>query len=102
MASTIHTPPAAGGRRDGVPPRAASPASDRWMLVPPVSGTECVRALERAGLEVIATSQLHVTMRRNLTEVEVPLGGLLRPELVVTILRELGISPALFTSYLDG
>jgi hypothetical protein len=102
MASTIHTPPV-GGRRDGAPRRAASaPASDRWMLVPPVSGSECVRALELAGLEVVATSELHVTMRRNLTEVEVPLAALLRPELVVSILRELGISPALFTSYLDG
>jgi hypothetical protein len=104
MVSTLGTAAGATDVRDKRPRTAISASwrnSGHWLLVPPASGKQCKVALERAGLVVVEVSDLHVTMRNERAQVRVPLGGFLRPELVATILRDVGVSPALFTSYLD-
>ncbi len=73
-----------------------------WTLVPPASGEECARALRRAGLEVEPGGADHLLVRRcGIDLVQVPLVPRLRPELLVAILRAVGMTPAAFTALLD-
>ena len=76
--------------------------SGAWTLVPPASGDECARALRRAGFEVEPGSPDHLLVKRDGVDLaQLPLVARLRPELLVAILRALGITPAAFTALLD-
>ncbi len=73
-----------------------------WTLVPPASGDECARALRRAGFDVEPAGPGHLVVKHDGAEVaQLPLVARLRPELLVAILRAVGITPAAFTVLLD-
>jgi hypothetical protein len=73
----------------------------RWLLVPPASGDECVRALQRLGFRLRLRDGDQVLLADGRSAVAVPLVPRLRPETIVSILRVAGVSVAAFTSSLD-
>jgi hypothetical protein len=73
----------------------------RWMLVPPASGEECVRALGRLGFRVRLCEGDQVLLADGRRAVAVPLVARLRPEVLVSILKSAGVSAVAFTNALD-
>jgi hypothetical protein len=73
----------------------------RWLLLPPASGPECVTALQRAGFRVRLEEGDQVLMVKDDRVVCVPLVERIRPEQLVTIVQNAGVSVADFTAFLD-
>jgi hypothetical protein len=73
----------------------------RWMLVPPASGQECVRALSRLGFRVRLCEGDQVLLANGRKAVAVPLVVRLRPEVLVSILKSAGVTAIAFTHALD-
>ena len=76
-------------------------ASSRWMLVPPASGEECVRALVRLGFRVRLCEGNQVLLVNDRRAVAVPLVDRFRPEALVGLLKEAGVAAVAFTRALD-
>lgn len=78
-----------------------APLADGWAYLPPASGAECARVLRRAGLQASLDGPDHVVLSRDRVPiVRVPLVERLRPELLVAILKTVGVSPTAFTRLL--
>ncbi|WIG55091.1 MAG: hypothetical protein OJF61_000877 [Rhodanobacteraceae bacterium] len=60
--------------------------------LPPVSGAEAVRALEKLGLEKLRQKGSHVVMRRATSGCVVPLHRELKRGTLAAILKQAGIS----------
>ncbi|HUZ36918.1 MAG TPA: type II toxin-antitoxin system HicA family toxin [Streptosporangiaceae bacterium] len=61
--------------------------------LPAVSGTRVVRALQKAGFEVIRTRGSHCKLRDGSRTVIVPLHDEVRPGTLASILRAAGLTP---------
>ena len=72
-----------------------------WLLVPPVSGSECVHALQKCGFAVESASVGEVTLKGNGKTVCVPTLDMLAVDVLVTILLTAHITPARFLRLLD-
>jgi hypothetical protein len=71
-------------------------------MLPPVSGDECARALERAGFELEPYGSRHVLVKRQgFLVVVVPRVEQLCRDQVMVILRLTGLSQAEFAKYLS-
>ena len=69
--------------------------------LPPVTGADVARALQRAGLDVRLESPDYAQIHRDgVPVVRVPLLNTLRPALVVAIVRTVGLTPQRFMSLL--
>ena len=81
--------------------RHATAGPSGWLLVPSTSGPELVRVLSAEGLRVVARRDDHVDLAAGDGRVmRVPLVDHVRPELVVTLLHDVGLTPAAFTERL--
>jgi hypothetical protein len=72
-----------------------------WAPLPHASGRECAKALGRAGFGLVLDDADHVAVTRgNITVARIPLVDRIRPELLVAILRTVGITPEQFVEHL--
>ena len=76
-------------------------SSLEWFKIPPISGMECVRALERTGLTVEHASEAVVTLGGQAQSVQVPLVDRLSPDILVAILIRAGVGPTRFMDLLN-
>jgi predicted RNA binding protein YcfA (HicA-like mRNA interferase family) len=71
------------------------------LALPHVSGTECIRALERLGFRVLTRASGLASLRRDDDIVVVPESATMSPALIAAILRSAKVDPFDFLRVLD-
>lgn len=73
----------------------------QWLSLPPVSGTECARALRRAGFRIHARPPGCIELEWDGLVVPVPLSEQLGPDVLVAVLLRAHIGPLRFLALLE-
>jgi hypothetical protein len=72
-----------------------------WLMLPPVSGLECVDALRRGGFVIQPSPVGFADLQRDRDFVRVPLAERIDPSALAGILQRACVSPTRFVELLD-
>jgi hypothetical protein len=73
----------------------------QWLSLPPVSGIECMQALQRDGFRIHARPPGCIELERDGLVIPVPLSDQLTPDVLVAVLLRAHVGPLRFLALLE-